>query len=77
MGRTKTCPNTHEPDWGKERFRLALPAEDAADKKERFPLVLEVWDEDAPGTTGDFLGQVRPSRVGPPAPPAFVTWRQP
>lgn len=65
LGRTKTCPDTHEPNWGKERFRLALPAEDATGKKERLPLILEVWDEDAPGTRGDFLGQVCPSFVGP------------
>lgn len=59
MGRTKTCPNTREPNWGKERFRLVLPAEDeGVDKKERLPLVLEVWDEDVPGSKGDFLGQV-------------------
>lgn len=60
LGRTKTCPNTHEPDWDKERFRLALSAEDeGADKKEHLLLVMEVWDEDVPGSKGDFLGQVR------------------
>lgn len=65
LGRTKTCPNTHEPYWGKERFRLTLPAEDATEKKDLLPLVLEVWDEDAPGTRGDFLGQVCPNSFWP------------
>lgn len=58
LGRTKTCPNTREPNWGDERFRLVLPAEEPNHKKEHLPLVLEVWDEDMPGTKGDFLGQV-------------------
>lgn len=61
LGRTKTCPNTREPNWGKERFRLALSADDeGADKKERPPLVMEVWDEDVHGSKGNFLGQVWP-----------------
>lgn len=61
LGRTKTCPNTHEPDWGKERFRLALSADDnGTDSKDPLSLVMEVWDEDVPGSTGDFLGQVWP-----------------
>eukprot|EP00752_Nemacystus_decipiens_P007665 g6853.t1 len=70
LGRTKTCPNTLEPDWGKERFRLALPAEDTADKRKHLPLVLEVWDEDTPGTNGDFLGQVvlQADKIDAPAP---------
>lgn len=57
LGRTKTCPNTLEPDWGEERFRLTLP-DDLTDTITP-PLIIEVWDEDALTTKGDFLGQVR------------------
>lgn len=57
LGRTKTCPNTLEPDWGEERFRLT-PPDDPTDTITS-PLVMEVWDEDAQATKGDFLGQVR------------------
>ncbi|CAM9640751.1 unnamed protein product, partial [Ectocarpus sp. 12 AP-2014] len=70
LGRTKTCPNTREPNWGDERFRLALPAEEPSDKKKHLPLILEVWDEDMPGTKGDFLGQVvlQANKLEDPAP---------
>lgn len=55
LGRTKTCPGTYEPDWGKEKFQLAL----GDDSNDDFPpLVMEVWDEDILGSPGDFLGQV-------------------
>ncbi|CAM9193761.1 unnamed protein product [Scytosiphon promiscuus] len=58
LGRTKACSSTREPIWQEERFRLALSANEDNGKKNRLPLVMEVWDEDALGAQGDFLGQV-------------------
>lgn len=55
LGRTRTCPNTREPDWEHERFQVSLPDETT---EEAHFLVMEVWDEDSPGSQGDFLGQV-------------------
>lgn len=55
LGRTKTCPGKHEPNWAEERFRLALHNGSTEDTR---PLVVEVWNEDAPRANDNFLGQV-------------------
>lgn len=58
LGRTRASSNTRDPNWLEERFRLALSADEFNDKKQRLPLVMEVWDEDVLGAQGNFLGQV-------------------